>query len=100
MCVCDRGGGGRSERGWKTHMNKRQDKSFSCFSNILIFHECLFDVVLNIHVFMLRRKREMMQKKVIHSGTLCYMLWGTNILHTHTQTSSCTPQSHVLSLSL
>lgn len=47
VCVCV----GRSERGWKTHMNKREDKSFSCFSNILIFHECLFDVVLNIHVF-------------------------------------------------
>lgn len=46
----------------------------------------LFDVVLNIHVFMLRRKREMMQKKVIHSSTPCCMLWGTNTLPTHTHT--------------
>lgn len=57
------------ERAYKTHMNKRQGKRFSSFSNILIFHESLFDVVLNIHAFMLRRKREMMQKN--HRNTLC-----------------------------
>lgn len=34
---------------------------------------------------MLRRKREMMQKKkVIHSSMVCCMLWGADTLPTHT----------------
>lgn len=68
VCVCVRA----KERAYKTHMNKRQGKRFSSFSNILIFHESLFDVVLNIHAFMLRRKREMMQKiTAIHCARHC-----------------------------
>lgn len=39
------------------YLRMSEDKSFSSDLNILIFHECLFDVVLNIHVFMLWRKR-------------------------------------------
>lgn len=38
------------------YLRMKEDKRFSSVSNILIFHECLFDVVLNIHVFMLWRK--------------------------------------------
>lgn len=50
LCVCVREKERKREAG--KHIRIREDKSFSCFSNILIFHECLFDVVLNIHVFL------------------------------------------------
>ena len=53
---------------------RTEDKSFPYFVNILILHECLFEVVLNIHVFMLGRKKEMMQKIVIQSGRQWYIL--------------------------
>lgn len=57
VCVCERKRERERKRESTYSMCKREDKSFSCLSNILIFHECLFDVVLNIHVSMLWRKR-------------------------------------------
>lgn len=100
VCVCMQKREGEKERGYKRHTNMREDKSFSCFSNILIFHECLFDVVLNIHVFMLSRKREMMQKNVPHSGKLRYALWGTNTLHVDTIKLVHTTVTYTLTFSL
>lgn len=84
---------GEKERRYKRHKNMKEDKSFSCFSNILIFHECLFDVVLNIHVFMLSRKREMMQKKCY---SLCYTVGNRHSPCIHKQ--ACAHHSHIYTL--
>lgn len=99
MCVCSREA--------TKYLRMREDKSFSSVSNLLIFHECLFDVLLNIHVFVVWRKTGNDAKKNKKNKNLPNVLWhtlrGSNtvcIHNTHSYKKSECTLLHVLCFAL